>query len=184
MRARSLLLAGLATGLLAGASVGVIVGASSVPQLKACVTKTTNVLRYTTAGCKAGEKLLTWNIQGVPGAKGATGLQGPAGAPGAAGVQFYETSAPTGPAGANGVIASLKVPAGSYLLDWRYSVAGPGSQLRCWATTDPAVTVSLPKSVSFSASTTILLACGGSGGLDVQYAEIVATVATKLAALP
>lgn len=46
--------------------------------VSACVGKATGVMRYTDAGtgCRSGESLLTWNVQGP---QGAPGPQGPAG---------------------------------------------------------------------------------------------------------
>ena len=100
-RSIPLVIVGLVAGLLAGGSVGVIVGATTVPQIHACAAKTTLVMRYTsTTTCRAGEKLLAWNVQGVTGVAGATGAQGATGATGPAGGggqpnPFYLASGPS-----------------------------------------------------------------------------------------
>lgn len=133
MRALPVLVAGLVAGVLAGGAVGVIVGATTVPQLHACVEKNGTMRYATTAKCLTGEKLLTWNVQGLPGAagkNGAAGATGPAGPTGATGA--------TGPAGTGGdaggyyladgstvqqvdngptmVTATVKLPAGGYII--------------------------------------------------------------------
>lgn len=49
--------------------------------LSACIGKQTGVMRFTDAGtgCRSGESLVTWNVQGPQGPQGAPGPQGPAG---------------------------------------------------------------------------------------------------------
>ncbi len=188
-----LLVSVLAAGILAGGAVGVIVGASTVPSVKACVTKTTNVMRYTTSTCKTGEKLLTWNITGVAGPKGATGGTGPQGAAGAQG--------PAGPAGGSGggptgttiyhgdntggisgtdlAVSTLRVPAGSYLLSWAVSGrSGAGVLTTCSLKAGDT----LLSYAVFAAPTTITLICSTDIGKTVnfQHAEVFAQVATIL----
>lgn len=197
---RSLVAAIVAASILAGGAVGVIVGASSAPTIKACVTAGTKVLRYTTAGCATGEKLLTWNVTGPRGATGATGAQGPQGATGPQGpagsgggsstLTFYDADAAGGLTG-RGVTTTLKVPAGTYLLDWRVArLPGAGVLSSCWLTANPNLAVSPPDTLgalaTFSSMTTILLVCDvtGPNAVNYQHAEIIATPATKLPSLP
>lgn len=49
--------------------------------LSACIGKQTGVMRYTDAGtgCRSGETLVTWNVQGPQGVPGPQGPQGPTG---------------------------------------------------------------------------------------------------------
>jgi hypothetical protein len=137
-------LGALLAGLLLGASVGVIV-ASGTPQLHACV-QSGGVMRYvSTAKCKTGEKLLTWNVQGP------AGQPGPSGAPGAAGSGGTGTSTPPGAfyltqgggvgfnAGGASTVLTAKLPAGTYIL--QFSVPFTDADVdpasgNCWLTTD------------------------------------------------
>lgn len=55
--------------------------AAQTATLSACVGKQTGVMRLTDAGtgCRSGESLVTWNVQGPQGTPGTPGAQGPAG---------------------------------------------------------------------------------------------------------
>jgi hypothetical protein len=137
------LLASLLAGLLLGTAAGVI-AASGTPTIHACV-QTGGVMRYTSTGnCKAGEKLLTWNVQGLP------GNPGPSGAPGMNGTS--STGSPPGAfyltqggglgftAGAPTTVVTMKLPAGGYLLQFSVSLTDAdagGARGLCWTTTDP-----------------------------------------------
>lgn len=76
------------------------VNAAGDTTIKACINKSSGVMRYLSKGkCKQSEKLLSWNQsgpQGIPGAKGEAGPSGIQGTPGLIG--------PTGPKGDSGVI--------------------------------------------------------------------------------
>lgn len=182
----------LLAGSLSGGAVGVIVGASTVPRLHACVQKTTNLMRYTSGtSCRSGEKLLTWNVQGLTGARGATGATGPQGPAGGAGgpasLSFYEKDAGAGGLNGVGTLTTMKVPAGTYLLDWGFTgLSGVGDFLGCSLTTDPnrVPLQTLGSFVTFSATTSISLICYTTDQIDYQHAEILATVATRLAPIP
>jgi hypothetical protein len=116
-RSTVFLAAGLLAGALIGGSIGAVVGATAIPTIKACVEKD-GTMRYLSSGnCKAGEKLLSWNVQGVPGAKGATGPSGPAGtAPGAS--YYLATFDKTQPNVAPTIsVFDLPMSAGDYLVD-------------------------------------------------------------------
>lgn len=190
-RRASFLLAAWFAGTLAVMAVGVSIGASSVPQLHACVQKTTNLMRYTTGTtCKSGEKLLTWNVQGVagpkgatgaagaPGPAGATGAQGPAGGSGSSvGVAYYQADLPGGSIQGSGTVGSLKVPAGTYLLDAAFiGTTGVGS---CKLSVAGRV-------ATFTDATVISLTCTTTGPVPFSWqgAQIVATVATRLPNVP
>jgi hypothetical protein len=196
MKRSIVLVSVLLAGALAGGAVGVIVGASTTPQLHACVQKTTNLMRYTTGtSCKSGEKLVTWNVQGptgptgARGATGATGPQGPAGGSGggSAGISFYDADSGSGGLAGQGTLTTLKVPAGTYLLDWGFTgLSGVGDFLGCILTRDPNQNPlqSLPAYVSFTSVTSISLVCYTTDQVNYQHAEILATLATRLAPIP
>jgi hypothetical protein len=190
---RSIVLASvLLAGVLAGGAVGVIVGASTTPQLHACVQKTTNLMRYTTGtSCKSGEKLVSWNVQGPAGARGATGATGPQGPSGGSGgpasISFYDKDAGAGGLNGVGTLTTMKVPAGTYLLDWGFSgLSGVGDFLGCILTTDPnrVPLQALGSFVTFTATTSISLICYTTDQVDYQHAEILATLATRLPPVP
>jgi hypothetical protein len=190
---RSIVLASvLLAGVLAGGAVGVIVGASTTPQLHACVQKTTNLMRYTTGtSCKSGEKLVSWNVQGPAGARGATGATGPQGPSGGSGgpasISFYDKDAGAGGLNGVGTLTTMKVPAGTYLLDWGFSgLSGVGDFLGCILTRDPYQNPlqSLPAYVSFTSVTSISLVCYTTDQVNYQHAEILATLATRLPPVP
>lgn len=126
---RSLVLSLAIAGVLAGGVVGVIVGASTVPQLHACVQKTTSLMRYVTGACKPGEKLLTWSVQGPQGDTGAPGPQGPAGTGGdsAGPVNFYLADD-----------QPLTVTPGTYLVDAtiKVDVTNGPADVTCYLSTD------------------------------------------------
>ena len=50
--------------------------------MRACVAKDGKVSIYADGTCRAGEKPVSWSVQGPPGAPGETGPQGPPGATG------------------------------------------------------------------------------------------------------
>jgi hypothetical protein len=108
--------------------------ASDGGTIHACVKKRSHTLY--TGRCKTGDKRLSWNQVGPRGPKGATGAQGPKGTTGAAGPKGATgAQGPAGPQGpSNGyssyttgaagipndnaahIVASLTVPAGSYMV--------------------------------------------------------------------
>jgi hypothetical protein len=90
---------------------------SSAQLIFACVDSSSGSFRYpSTAGCKKGESLLSWNqtgpqgpqgpqgVQGVPGSQGPAGSPGPAGPTGAPGPAGPPGS--TGPKGLDAVVAT------------------------------------------------------------------------------
>jgi collagen triple helix repeat protein len=88
------------------------VSVAATNTMRACVKKTTGVVRYeasATKDCRSTESLITWNRRGVPGARGALGAKGLPGLVGEKG-DVGETGAVgpigpiglTGPAGATG----------------------------------------------------------------------------------
>jgi hypothetical protein len=195
MKRSIVLVSVLLAGVLAGGAVGVIVGASTAAQLHACVQPNTNLMRYTTgSSCKSGEKLLTWNVQGPTGprgATGATGAQGPQGPSGGSGgpasLSFYEQDSGAGGLNGVGTLTTMKVPAGTYLLDWGFSgLSGVGDFLGCILTTDPnrVPLQALGSFVTFTATTTLSLVCYTTDQVNYQHAEILATLATRLAPIP
>lgn len=187
--------AAVAAAMLLSASVGAIVGASTVPQLHACVQKTTSLMRYVSGTtCKSGEKLLTWNSQGLPGAPG------PAGPAASGGILFYQsTGAPvTRPLPAQfSQFAFLKVPAGSYLVtvDGALETDGPGTvhcDFGAFAQSDGEVTASAPFPllstsglVAFTTESVIRVEClvlssQGAATTVTGHAVITAMVAKRL----
>jgi hypothetical protein len=90
---------------------------SSGKKIYACVTERYKTLNLTTAGaeCPRGQKKISWNAAGKPGARGPAGKRGASGATGAAGatgaVGPKGADGGTGPAGAAGP-AGLEGPAG------------------------------------------------------------------------
>lgn len=202
-RSIPLLAAVLLAGILAGGAVGVIVGASTVPQIHACAEKATLLMRYTTStSCKSGEKLVTWNVAGVAGPKGATGA---AGAPGATGPQGSAGSGGGGGQGVSfyladggeiglqgiGTLATLKVPAGSYLVSLSALKADP---TRCVVTTDVNAVPTDPNVGSlegyqvFGSPVVLYARCYAAtppAGPAIQaHEQITATLAQKLPPVP
>lgn len=211
MRRVPLVVSGLLAGALVGGGVGVIVGASTVPQLHACVTKTTLLMRYTATTCRSGEKLLTWNVAGVAGPSGATGATGPQGPTGPAGSGtasgFYVADGPSVNFGKPPVtVASLKVPAGGYIIDLiaTLTTMTPGGIAgTCVVTDDPAGTPTTPpalvtstfaggNAVSVAARgyadltgpTTLYARCTVEANALTTGARLIATTAQRLQPLP
>lgn len=89
----SLLLA--LTGGFAAAAEAPQAAATSV--ISGCVNTTNGQLRVTDTSCKNGERAISWNEKGVPGAKGEVGATGAIGAVGPQGL-----TGPAGPAGPKG----------------------------------------------------------------------------------
>ncbi len=198
----------LAAVLLIGLSVGAVVGASSVPTIKACV-QSGGVMRYLATGkCKSGEKLLTWNIQGPRSATGPQGPIGPQGEPGpgaggpAAGAFYLAEDNRTSFGGGSATLVSLKVPAGSYLIDlWAIldlvKSTEPVGYATCTIAGDsdiastPALLVtfggrvfSLRAYAEFAAATTIRGICGGQINEQTKATQLIATAAKRLPAEP
>jgi len=97
-----LAIAAVATlGVIAGTAYATVL-APSAGAIRACAAQSNGALRAVAAGtkCRSGERVLTWNIAGRPGATGANGAAGAAGAAGAVGPAG--AAGPAGPQGAPG----------------------------------------------------------------------------------
>ena len=104
MKGRLLKLVGLCVLAAVGASLAVAASNSDSSAINACVAKDGKVSIYADGTCKAGEKPVSWNVQGPPGAPGETGPQGP---PGATGV-------PADPDAADGTLTVTGQKQGSF----------------------------------------------------------------------
>ena len=86
MRAKAFAVVAVA---LVGAMAGTLVYAQAAedPQIHACANLSTGALRAvdTAGACRAGERVLDWNVQGPQGLPGVTGPAGPQGAAGSSG---------------------------------------------------------------------------------------------------
>ncbi|WP_196240517.1 hypothetical protein [Nocardioides anomalus] len=92
----------LAVALLVGAFGATAIAAGSDAPVRLCVAKDGSV-RVVKKSCQGGERLVTVNQQGVPGAAGAVGPAGAPGPPGPPGAQGPEgASGPEGPPGPPG----------------------------------------------------------------------------------
>jgi len=196
MRARSLLIAGLAAGLLAGGTVGAIVGATSVPRINACV-QSGGLMRYApTAACKPGEKVLTWNVQGPQGPQGLQGPrgpQGPQGAPGAPGggggsasTTVYFVDGGGGGFSDSGTVAKMKLPAGTFALDWYVDLDAPDAAcgiFKLESITD-AVGTFVYGVVTFTKSTPLVLKCFNNGTSNYTVSFMQAQPVIVLPGLP
>jgi type VI secretion system secreted protein Hcp len=107
MKGRLLKLVGLFVLAAAGASLAVAASNSDSSAINACVAKDGKVSIYADGTCKTGEKPVSWNVQGPPGAPGETGPQGAQGPPGATGV-------PADPDAADGTLTVTGQHQGSF----------------------------------------------------------------------
>lgn len=209
-RSRYLFVAVAIAGMLASGAVGVAVGASSVPTIKACVEKD-GTMRYSSTGaCHTGEKKLTWNVQGVAGARGATGDTGPQGPAGSGGTSgpatvaiYFANGLATQFGTAPITLASIRVPAGSYLVEFygRFSGVGQGDCIvtdnqtadpsqhpqaidssKFTSTPDFPGFLDIGGYVEFSAPTTLYGRCSGAGNTPGLHLDV--TAAKRLPGLP
>jgi hypothetical protein len=78
-----------------------VAGARGGKVVHACVAGNGSVrIVGAKAGCRSGERVVTWGVKGQPGAPGAQGVPGPAGPSGAAGAPG--ATGPSGPPGPTG----------------------------------------------------------------------------------
>ena len=104
--------------------------------IHACRKAQGGALRAVRAGvhCRAGERALHWNVQGVPGPQGPAGQQGPPGAqgePGAGLTSFDDLAGLPCTAGANAGAIELAYEPSTGLATIRCAVAAPpGAQVR------------------------------------------------------
>lgn len=204
----------LLAGLLAGGAVGVMVGASTTTTLKACVQAKTLLMRYTSAPCHKGERLLTWSVKGATGATGARGATGATGPQGPAGPAGGSGDAPVGAfylGTANGnsfiggpaTLASVRVPAGHYLVDFTGALglvsapSTPGDATCSVNANGVPLASTVPFRVTFggsgfalrayaelSTTTTITGDCEGQINENTMAAQIIASAATRLPSVP
>jgi hypothetical protein len=140
--------------------------------------------------CKRGEKRLSWNQIGPAGVNGGAGLQGLVGPTGPSDVYADGRAAGTFPPAPQYIsLASVSVPAGSYLIEAKVTYDGGEKQrIECWLADNvkllevwdkaaasggpggsektPTSVVSLAAAQKFAGPRPIELVCAGSGNVE------------------
>jgi hypothetical protein len=121
----------LCIAVFAAAAASVAVAAGGIPGpdgvVHACRKVEGGALRAVRAGvhCRAGERSLRWNVQGVAGSEGPQGPPGPQGEPGPGLGSFDELAGLSCTAGANTGAIELAYEAGTGIVTLRCAVAAP-----------------------------------------------------------